>query len=64
MKEFRGKLAVLGLSDNGIQCATITSPDAPFWLPRGGSVTWVRPPQVGGSRLLLFLVGWRPSTAN
>jgi hypothetical protein len=48
MKGFRGELAVLALSDKGIQCAMVASPDAPFWLPRGSYVTWVRPPQVGG----------------
>jgi hypothetical protein len=48
MKGFRGQLTVLALGDKGIQCATVASPDAPFWLPRGSYVTWVCPPQVGG----------------
>jgi len=34
VKGFCGELTVLPLSDNGIQCATAASTDAPFWLPR------------------------------
>jgi hypothetical protein len=41
-------LHVLALTGDGVQCATPALPDAPFWLPRNGSVVWVRPPAVGG----------------
>src|SRR5262245_66312737 len=54
MKGFRGELTVLALSKNGIQSATTASP---FWLPRGSSVTWVRPPQVGGIETAV-VPGW------
>jgi hypothetical protein len=35
MKDFRGKLAVLALSENGIKCS-VAGDTEPFWLPRNG----------------------------